>query len=145
MLGRNSALHMASSNCQHSIIRLLLRRGCDANSANRQGDTPLHIAASPEVVNVLVNKGDANPFLKNKAQLTPVENQTLLAKERKAVFHNPTLVALERAQEMHHRRAFAKQRGEFRAARIVNYDFEYSNTIYPLQRNVLFMRMHSGA
>ena len=102
MLGRESALHLASSNGQEVCAKVLLRRGCRVNDVNKQGDSPLHMAAGDAIGTHLLDFG-ADAFLKNKRGLTPIET----AKERGSA----SLVRMfQKAQEQAHRQMLAKER-----------------------------------
>jgi ankyrin repeat protein len=102
MLGRESALHLASASGQEVITKILLKRGCRVNDVNRQGDTPLHLAATDSVGVHLLSFG-ADPFLTNKHGQTPV--QCAYENERESL-----VKMYQKAQEEQHRKVLSKER-----------------------------------
>ena len=55
MQSQGSALYFAVLNNQMDVIQLLIDRSADINLPNKTGQTPLHVAQSPEVAQVLMD------------------------------------------------------------------------------------------
>ncbi len=80
-----TALHIAASQNNFPLTRLLLDKGASVNEQDNLGNTPLHLARSSEVVTALLDSG-ANPDLANKGGEMPVNG----AVERtQMLFHSP--------------------------------------------------------
>lgn len=77
----NTPLHLASSNGHEDCVKALLyfaeydRVQLDVNSRNNRGDTPLHYASrwGYETIVKLLLDYDADPFIKNKLKLSPLD------------------------------------------------------------------------
>lgn len=64
----NTALHAACQGGSLKAVKALLRRGCETNAQNRQGNSPLHYAFAykyQEVAEYLMRKGGALPDVRN--------------------------------------------------------------------------------
>lgn len=71
----NSLIHVAAQNGNKRLIKLILRRGGEANAANLSGQTPLHYLFGygyDEVGNYLIKRG-ADDSIRNKDGLTCYE------------------------------------------------------------------------
>ncbi|KAL3319329.1 hypothetical protein Ciccas_002011 [Cichlidogyrus casuarinus] len=83
---------VASSACRGSgrIAAELIRLGADPVSTDRQGNTPLHVAAinsSLEVIDLLLRQPDVDPTLENLAGSTPLQlTKSPQARERISQF-----------------------------------------------------------
>jgi ankyrin repeat protein len=62
--GRTS-LHIAAMSLRADFVRTLISKGAVVNAQDDDGETPLHLAEGPEVIEVLLNKGKANPNIPN--------------------------------------------------------------------------------
>lgn len=78
-----TALHIAAGSQSPNVIRHMLARGA-TQTADDEGDMPLHSAATPEIVEILVAAG-ADPSKQNNEGLTPI---------MVAIEHGDTEVAL---------------------------------------------------
>lgn len=83
-----TALHLAASQNNASLMRLLLEKGAAVDDRDNLGNTPLHLTTSPEVVTVLLEAG-ANPDLPNKHGDRPV-NGTV--ERTQMLFHSPAQI-----------------------------------------------------
>mmetsp|Transcript_21253 Transcript_21253/g.52315 ORF Transcript_21253/g.52315 Transcript_21253/m.52315 type:complete len:223 (+) Transcript_21253:178-846(+) len=72
----NTVLHTACQNGNKRIVKACLRRSCDTNCQNIKGHTPLHFCFAfgyEEVGHYLVQKGAADPTIRNNFGLTAAE------------------------------------------------------------------------
>lgn len=72
----NTLLHLAAVSGNLKIVKLCIRLGIDANSSNNFGNCPLHFAeelGNPAVVDALIRRGGADPFVKNALDQAPGE------------------------------------------------------------------------
>jgi hypothetical protein len=60
-----TALHIAAMSLRADFAKTLVSKGAVVNAQDDDGETPLHLAESPEVIEVLLNKGKANPNIPN--------------------------------------------------------------------------------
>ena len=54
---QGTALYFSSLNGHLEVVQMLLEKNADANVANRSGQTPLHVAQTPEIANALLDAG----------------------------------------------------------------------------------------
>jgi ankyrin repeat protein len=84
----NTLLHIAASNKITDIVELLIKKGADVNMQNKDGNTPLHIAAlnknvhykalekNKKIIDLLIeNKADVN--MQNKDGNTPLHTAVI--------------------------------------------------------------------
>ncbi|XP_071785110.1 ankyrin repeat domain-containing protein 27-like [Asterias amurensis] len=72
----NTPLHYCCLNGHVRPARFLVKFGANVNQANHRGNTPLHEAARwnfGQSVKLLIEVGHANPLIRNKAQLMPIQ------------------------------------------------------------------------
>lgn len=70
-----AALHGVAGEDQLEMLKFLISKGADVNIQNDEGISPLHLAAYPKVVQILVqNKADLNKL--DKIGNTPLHIQT---------------------------------------------------------------------
>jgi ankyrin repeat protein len=62
--GRTS-LHVAALSLRADVVRTLIAKGAVVNAQDEDGETPLHLAENPDVTEVLLKKGRANPNIPN--------------------------------------------------------------------------------
>jgi len=65
-------LHQASCNNSYAVAETLLSRGADANAAGRSGETPLHLADSVRMANILM-VGGADPNRLDDNKMSPLD------------------------------------------------------------------------
>jgi ankyrin repeat protein len=68
---RDNCLHIAAHRGNLRAVELLVRAGLNVNQQGDMGYTPLHYAASPEVVSFLLAHG-ASPSIKNEFGKSPI-------------------------------------------------------------------------
>ena len=67
---QGTALYFASLNGHLEVVKLLLENQADVNLANKSGQTPLHVAQTPEVAEALI-EADCDTDAKNKVRARP--------------------------------------------------------------------------
>ncbi|GAB3782396.1 ankyrin repeat domain-containing protein [Dyella agri] len=67
----DSCLHVASHRGNLRAVQLLVRAGLDINAPGDMGYTPLHYAATAEVIEFLLANG-ASPTIKNEFGSSPI-------------------------------------------------------------------------
>merc|ERR1719384_2098954 len=72
---QDTALHIAVAKQNMTIIVYLLDYGVTVNAVNKAGDTALHLAVrlGCSKVSALLERYGADPALKNKDQMSPVD------------------------------------------------------------------------
>ena len=96
-------LHCAAAANNDNAIRALLEKGVDPDIRGLRMNTPLHIAASNDnwfPITLLVQVGGANPYLKNRNGLTPLD----VAKKREKMDiggNEQVIMALKSAMRRH--------------------------------------------
>jgi ankyrin repeat protein len=83
-----TALHMAASRGEVSVVQFLIANGSDVNAKNRDGETPLHNAAyrGRDLVIPLLIRGGADLAAKNTKGETPLAKTALGVRPVSAVF-----------------------------------------------------------
>ena len=66
---QGTALYFASLNGHLEVVQLLLKKSADANIPNKSGQTPLHVAQTPEVAGALLDAG-CDEYATNKVRIT---------------------------------------------------------------------------
>jgi hypothetical protein len=72
----STSLLLASRNFKSSVVRHLLKRGADANLADKDGGTPVNHACrvgALSIVKILVEEGNADPTLADKSGSTALD------------------------------------------------------------------------
>jgi ankyrin repeat protein len=64
---QGTALYFASLNGHLEVVQLLLEKNADVNIANKSGQTPLHVAQTPEIANALLD-ADCDVYATNKVR-----------------------------------------------------------------------------
>lgn len=67
----DTCLHIAAARGNLRAVQLLLKAGFDVNALGDMSYTPLHLAATPEIVQELLANG-ADPKIKNEFGRSPV-------------------------------------------------------------------------
>lgn len=60
-----TALHVAALALKAEVVEKLLSKGAVVNAQDDDGETPLHLAENPQVTELLLKKGRANPNIPN--------------------------------------------------------------------------------
>lgn len=60
-----TALHIAAMSLSVDFVKTLIAKGAVVNAQDDDGETPLHLAENPEVTELLLKKGRANPNIPN--------------------------------------------------------------------------------
>jgi len=68
---KDTCLHVAAHRGNLRAVELLVKAGLDVNQQGDMGYTPLHYAATPEVISFLLAHG-ASPSIKNEFGTSPV-------------------------------------------------------------------------
>lgn len=68
---KDNCLHIAAHRGNLRIVELLVKAGLDVSKQGDMGHTPLHYAATPEIIAFLLTHG-ASPSIKNEFGTSPV-------------------------------------------------------------------------
>ena len=71
MQSQGTALYFASLNGHLQVVQLLLEKSADTDIANKSGQTPLHVAQTPEIAQALLDAG-CDIYAAIKVRLTGV-------------------------------------------------------------------------
>jgi ankyrin repeat protein len=69
MQSQGTALYFASLNGHLEVVQLLLEKRADTDVANKSGQTPLHVAQTPEIAQALLDAG-CDVYATNKVRFT---------------------------------------------------------------------------
>ncbi|VVC46450.1 Ankyrin repeat-containing domain,Ankyrin repeat [Cinara cedri] len=75
----NTLLHLAVLSGDIQVIKALLVSGADVNAENSDGLTPLHLAATEEIFDVLLEAAAIDPYFTH-TNITNAAAQTVLVK-----------------------------------------------------------------
>lgn len=67
---QGTALYFAALNGHLDVVQLLVEKSADVNIANKSGQTPLHVAQTPEVADALLDAG-CDVYATNKVRVCP--------------------------------------------------------------------------
>ncbi len=98
----STALHHAVEKGNEKGVKKLLNAGADANAQNDLGKTPLHFAPSMEIAQLLIQKGGADPTIKDRHGRLPIDYAAMVPRSNQVgktiLSGSPSISTFEKAQ-----------------------------------------------